>query len=90
MQIFACKMIFSTSETRNRFRVKLVFSSVVIRLIYSKVLSCKLYNNKYMIASTRRANVDLLRFIAALFLKPVQGEFFRGFSRMSGQKFPPP
>ena len=32
-----------------------------------KVQSCKLYNNKYIIASTQTTNAEILTFIAVLF-----------------------
>ena len=34
-----------------------------------KVQSCKLYNNKYMIASTQITNTDIFAFIAVLVFK---------------------
>ena len=34
-----------------------------------KIQSCKLYNNKYMIASTRRINTKIFAFIAVLVFK---------------------
>ena len=38
-------------------------------LIHLKVQSCKLYNNKYMIASTQITNTEILAFISVLVLK---------------------
>ena len=38
-------------------------------LLYVKVQSCKLYNNKYMIASTKITNTDIFAFIALLVFK---------------------
>ena len=34
-----------------------------------KVRSCKLYNNKYMIASTEITNVEIFAFVAVLVFK---------------------
>ena len=36
-----------------------------------KVQSCKFYNNKYMIASTKITNTEIFAFIAALVFKLV-------------------
>ena len=36
---------------------------------YLKVQSCKLYNNKYMIASTQKTNAKTFTFIVALVFK---------------------
>ena len=36
---------------------------------YLKVQSCKLYNNKYMIASTQITNTEIFAFIAVLVFK---------------------
>ena len=38
-------------------------------LLYVKVQSCKFYNNKYMIASTKITNTDVFAFIACLVFK---------------------
>ena len=34
-----------------------------------KIQSCKLYNNKYVIASTQRTNIEIFAFIANLVFK---------------------
>ena len=52
-------------ETRENF-------DEIFRLVYGevftlKVQSCKLYNNKYLIASTQVTNTDIFAFIAILF-----------------------
>ena len=39
---------------------------ILVKLKYLKVQSCKLYNNKYMIASTQLANTEIFAFIAVL------------------------
>ena len=38
-------------------------------LVVLKVQSCKLYNNKYMIASTQITNTEIFAFIAVLVFK---------------------
>ena len=43
--------------------------------ILLKIKSCKLYNNKYMIASTQVTNTDIFAFIAVLILKLLSHEF---------------
>ena len=37
--------------------------------LYLKVQSCKLYNNKYMIASTQITNTEIFAFVAVLVFK---------------------
>ena len=39
-----------------------------------KVQSCKLYNNKYMIASTQITNIEIFAFIAVLAFKLLSGK----------------
>ena len=41
-------------------------------LIHLKVQSCKLYNNKYMIASTQITNTEIFAFISVLVLKSLR------------------
>ena len=38
-------------------------------MVYLKLKSCKLYNNKYMIASTQITNAEIFAFIAVLDFK---------------------
>ena len=40
-----------------------------------KVQSCKLYNNKYMIASTRKTITEIFAFKAVLFVKLLSRKF---------------
>ena len=48
--------------------LKKMFDWVFIRL-WLKVQSCKLYNNKYLIASTQVTDAEIFAFIAALVFK---------------------
>ena len=43
---------------------------VAVRLENLKVQSCKLYNNKYMVASTEITNTEIFAFIAVLVIEP--------------------
>ena len=46
------------------------FKSQITRCrTYLKVQSCKLYNNKYMIASTQIPNTEIFEFMAVLLFK---------------------
>ena len=59
------KQIFGTSQIS--FTIKDVnLHTCILRL---KVKSCKLYNNKYMIASTQIINSEIFAFIAVLVFK---------------------
>ena len=40
-----------------------------------KVQSCKLYNDKYMTASTQITNIEIFRFLAVLALKLLSRKF---------------
>ena len=54
--------------TQIKYNVSCV-QSVIRFLATLKVLSCKLYNNKYMIASTQITNTEIFAFIAVLVFK---------------------
>ena len=41
-------------------------------LLYLKAHSCKLYNNKYLIASTQKTNTEIFIFIAVLVFKAIE------------------
>ena len=45
-----------------------VSNTIVCQVIALKVQSCKLYNNKYVIASTQLTNTESFAFIAVLVL----------------------
>ena len=53
--------------------MELFFGKIVSNLRPLKVQSCKLYNNKYMIASTKIANTEIFAFIAVLVFKLLSG-----------------
>ena len=54
--------------------MELFFGKIVSNLRPLKVQSCKLYNNKYMIASTKIANTEIFAFIAVLVFKLLSGK----------------
>ena len=54
--------------------MKLFFGKIVSNFRPLKVQSCKLYNNKYMIASTKITNTEIFAFRAVLVFKLLRGK----------------
>ena len=50
------------------------FGKIVSNLRPLKAQSCKLYNNKYMIALTKITNTEIFAFIAVLVFKLLRGK----------------
>ena len=53
---------------RKPFFFALTTITLTINVIFSKIKLCKLYNNKYMIASTQITNSEMFAFIGVLVL----------------------
>ena len=63
-------MFFSSFKETNRLLSKGMLN------IHLKLQSSKLYNNKYMIASTQTTNSEIFAFIAVLVLKVIEPKSF--------------
>ena len=62
------------TEQHSSSKITNITDHLQILLLILKVPSCKLYNNKYMIASTQITNTEIFAFIAALVPKLLSRE----------------
>ena len=67
--IFNCFQNCYQKKKVQKEKVKAKFRNLNIYNLQSDLESCKLYNNKYMIASTEKTNTEIFASIAALVLK---------------------